>query len=278
MTLATKNGSLIVKDGKFAENCGCCGDWYCCQSNVSSAADAVQSIQVVIAAENYESFTTANWSCLVAPGTPPPTPHWTWYNGRYGLYYQWYNASPAGQYAGSHTLTRGADGVWKKVFPPDPVGHAAFIQANVAYNSNGSLSISCSLEYMVYGWGSVKRPEWLRLPSEWDTGETLGVPDTRTISDMSAVLRYSGSGSAADCYASGEREVYNSSLAYAAAMPATTPCTRSSPLVGAADERDPLFPSTVSLSSSVLVPRETVFLRGSTGVTMSFTAQLTDCF
>ncbi len=29
MTLATKNGSLIVKDGKIAEDCGCCGDWYC---------------------------------------------------------------------------------------------------------------------------------------------------------------------------------------------------------------------------------------------------------
>jgi hypothetical protein len=26
MTLATKNGSLIVKDGQIAENCGCCGD------------------------------------------------------------------------------------------------------------------------------------------------------------------------------------------------------------------------------------------------------------
>lgn len=30
MTLATKNGSLIVKDGSLAENCGCCGGWYCC--------------------------------------------------------------------------------------------------------------------------------------------------------------------------------------------------------------------------------------------------------
>jgi len=29
MTLATKNGSLIVKDGKVAENCGCCGGWWC---------------------------------------------------------------------------------------------------------------------------------------------------------------------------------------------------------------------------------------------------------
>jgi hypothetical protein len=29
MPLATKNGSIIVKDGKLAESCGCCGGWYC---------------------------------------------------------------------------------------------------------------------------------------------------------------------------------------------------------------------------------------------------------
>jgi hypothetical protein len=29
MTIATKNGAIIVKDGKLAENCGCCGGWYC---------------------------------------------------------------------------------------------------------------------------------------------------------------------------------------------------------------------------------------------------------
>jgi hypothetical protein len=29
MPLATKNGSIIVKDGRLAENCGCCGGWYC---------------------------------------------------------------------------------------------------------------------------------------------------------------------------------------------------------------------------------------------------------
>jgi len=29
MPLATKSGSLIVKDGNIAENCGCCGGWYC---------------------------------------------------------------------------------------------------------------------------------------------------------------------------------------------------------------------------------------------------------
>jgi len=29
MTLATKNNAIIVKDGKLAEDCGCCGGWYC---------------------------------------------------------------------------------------------------------------------------------------------------------------------------------------------------------------------------------------------------------
>ena len=29
MPLATKNNALILKDGKLAENCGCCGGWYC---------------------------------------------------------------------------------------------------------------------------------------------------------------------------------------------------------------------------------------------------------
>jgi len=29
MTLATKNGAIIVKNGLLAENCGCCGGWYC---------------------------------------------------------------------------------------------------------------------------------------------------------------------------------------------------------------------------------------------------------
>jgi hypothetical protein len=29
--IATKNNAIIIKDGKLAENCGCCGEWYCDQ-------------------------------------------------------------------------------------------------------------------------------------------------------------------------------------------------------------------------------------------------------
>jgi hypothetical protein len=35
MPLATKNNSLIVKDGKLAEGCGCCGGWYCLGNSCS---------------------------------------------------------------------------------------------------------------------------------------------------------------------------------------------------------------------------------------------------
>jgi len=40
MTIATKSGSLIVKDGNFAESCGCCVGWRCfycsCQNSLPS--------------------------------------------------------------------------------------------------------------------------------------------------------------------------------------------------------------------------------------------------
>lgn len=52
MTLATKNGSVIVKNGSIAENCGCCGDWYCCASS-ACATDVLSSVSVTITAQDY---------------------------------------------------------------------------------------------------------------------------------------------------------------------------------------------------------------------------------
>ena len=37
MPLATKNNAIIVKDGKLAENCGCCGGWVCVRCGCSGA-------------------------------------------------------------------------------------------------------------------------------------------------------------------------------------------------------------------------------------------------
>lgn len=50
--LAAKNNALIVKDGKIAENCGCCGGWYCCQAP-ACAADTVASVTATFTVPSY---------------------------------------------------------------------------------------------------------------------------------------------------------------------------------------------------------------------------------
>jgi len=52
MPLAVKNNAIIVKDGKLAENCGCCEEWYCCKS-LSCVPLDVSSVSVSITAEDY---------------------------------------------------------------------------------------------------------------------------------------------------------------------------------------------------------------------------------
>lgn len=39
MPLATKNNAIIIKDGRLAENCDCCGGWYCYKCEDGFAVD-----------------------------------------------------------------------------------------------------------------------------------------------------------------------------------------------------------------------------------------------
>jgi hypothetical protein len=52
MTLATKNGSIIVKDGRLAENCACCGGWYCC-ADPACASDSIASVTATVTIPEY---------------------------------------------------------------------------------------------------------------------------------------------------------------------------------------------------------------------------------
>jgi len=47
MPIATKNNAIIVKDGSIAENCGCCGGWYCwsCDCGLSSVSLTITGFQ-----------------------------------------------------------------------------------------------------------------------------------------------------------------------------------------------------------------------------------------
>jgi len=61
MTIATKSGSLIVKDGKFAESCACCGAGSC-----SADYSTVDEVLVEIEATNYLDFITKEGGALGA--------------------------------------------------------------------------------------------------------------------------------------------------------------------------------------------------------------------
>jgi len=92
MPLATKNGSLIVKDGKLAENCNCCGGWYCC----SGAALCPETLQVSVsisASDVTGIYTRVGASCQgsLSSGTVSRTA---------------VNIHHLSALAGNHTLTR----------------------------------------------------------------------------------------------------------------------------------------------------------------------------
>lgn len=58
MTIAQKSGALIVKDGRIASNCNCCGGWYCCPPQWKCNNWASQfTIQVNIQASDFVRFT-----------------------------------------------------------------------------------------------------------------------------------------------------------------------------------------------------------------------------
>jgi hypothetical protein len=62
MTIATKSGGLIVKDGKLAENCGCCNKYYCCENK--SQFCQIASVSASVAASDWvykaQTFSTGS--------------------------------------------------------------------------------------------------------------------------------------------------------------------------------------------------------------------------
>lgn len=57
MTIATKNGSLIVKNGSIADGCGCCVEWYCCVEYCQPTTLPITSITMSISAQDWLSHT-----------------------------------------------------------------------------------------------------------------------------------------------------------------------------------------------------------------------------
>jgi len=98
--IATKNNAIILKDGKLAENCGCCGGWYCCYSE-ACPQDAIASVTASITAQDYLQWATGQYSGA------------TWYHTSLGVLGSAYN--------GTHPLAKQSSGnVWSKTFTATP--------------------------------------------------------------------------------------------------------------------------------------------------------------
>lgn len=163
MPLATKNNALIVKDGKVAENCGCCGGWYCCTPAIDSPCrvdETVQSINVtvttgqdnVVVGDKVES----NVSCYA--GGPVVT-----------LYTRIVAIIQASHYSGSFSLSRQSANSWAYSYPADTPGNIATITAEFVFGL-----WSFQLSFHSYAWRKISRNP---------------ISETKTISDM---LRFGG--------------------------------------------------------------------------------------
>jgi hypothetical protein len=106
MPLATKNGSLIVKDGLLAENCGCCGGWYCCADKACLAKPSSVTLSVV-AEDFYAQYGMADTGG--------------------GVSFESSACAFGSSISGTHSLTQiaaeaGYSSTWKKTFSAVPAG------------------------------------------------------------------------------------------------------------------------------------------------------------
>lgn len=144
MPLATKNNALIVKDGKVAENCGCCGGWVCCRElspTTCGGADYVKAASVVVTtgADYVKVEESVNrgldcaqrWSAKAV------------------------SITPSSRYGGTFQLSRSGDNQWKYDYPADAagcVGSLVLDIINVAGVSGYSFAWRLNLIHHAYVW------------------------------------------------------------------------------------------------------------------------------
>jgi hypothetical protein len=102
--IGTKNGSVIVKNGSAAENCNCCGGWYCylddSQTDSQYAMKSLASATVTISSQNYIKWAKNTWF--------------------YGTEYTSEGFAGA-QYNGTYSLQKSSDGTtWRHDFAAQP--------------------------------------------------------------------------------------------------------------------------------------------------------------
>lgn len=123
MPLATKNNAIIVKDGKLAENCACCGGWYCGHGPTFSpsappeVSPGIGSITVTVSNALYSARKLMGQHKLCDN-----------YNSIYtarGAFY------PIADYGGTKVLAKQSDFEWKRTYT-DTVGNIGSVTVTLA--------------------------------------------------------------------------------------------------------------------------------------------------
>lgn len=163
MTIATKNGVPIVKSGAIASNCGCCGEWYCCDTRVfdrsctAAGITPLASLVVTIEASDFVSNEILTAQCFAVPGQPAVTIRQT-------STFITPGASLAGTFVLTPTLvsTSTVQEIWryKYVYPADSAGCVGNeMETFLTIQNSGGLRLivnALSLSYRYYGHSTLK--------------------------------------------------------------------------------------------------------------------------
>lgn len=131
MNIATQGGKIILKDGKLAEGCGCCGGWYCCPQ-VALCPERLRIRAEVTASDATGIFTLTDARCSGAPLSMTAV--------------KILNASAL---SGAHDLTRTqttpSSSVFEKSFASDGVGCSGALVSVTVYGTNAcEIVLSCN--------------------------------------------------------------------------------------------------------------------------------------
>ena len=129
MPLATKNNALIVKDGKVAENCNCCGGWYCyCENDCNTTPEcsyclgscppyrAPESFTATVTASDYTNRVMARIYYNITGGTGAGVGLTSYFNGS--------------SLSGTHTLARVSATQYAVNLPDDPACSSSGVAAS----------------------------------------------------------------------------------------------------------------------------------------------------
>ena len=156
MPLATKNNAIIVKDGKLAESCGCCGGWVCCRElpPTCGGAEYVKAASVVVT-------TGADYVKVEQSLNRGPDCAQRWSAKAVSI-------TPSSRYGGTFQLRQSGDNQWRYDYQADAagcVGSLVLDIINVSGVAGYSFAWRLNLIHHAYVW----QKNDLTLPSETKT-------------------------------------------------------------------------------------------------------------